>query len=169
MSSVDFKLIVNDDDSKWTEVTKKVINAIIDYASKTGKFSTVRIGGHAEVDDLPGFYITFPGLDEQGRIAFQRVQDVYTFECTYAVKGEDYQEALQELIELHGAMLAKLDEDHDMAGVPKGVPEEGVPQVFDLDCIGLAMEAGAGQTPISFEYIYGVTVIAVKAKINLRG
>jgi len=165
----DEKLVVNSDDKKWTEVTKKIINAIMDYASKTNKFSTVRIGGHAEVDELPGFYIVFPGLDDQNRIAFQRVGDVYEFNCLYTVKGENYLEALSELLECHGEVLAKLDEDHDMAGIPQGVPEVGVPQVYDIRVSGLVVEAQTGQVPLSHEYIYGATVIAVTTKMNLRG
>jgi hypothetical protein len=169
MSVFDFKLTNRPTDKKWTEVAKKSINAIIDYASKTNKFSTVRIGEWAEVDELPGFYITFPGLDSQGRIAFVRTGHVYTFDCKYAVKGSDYQEALQELLEVHGEMLAKLDEDHDMAGVPNGVPEVGVAEVHDVDIIGFATGSDAGRTAQSHEYLYGATVIKVKAKMNLRG
>jgi len=163
------KLTVKGDDKKWTEVAKKVINAIMDYASKTGKFRTVRIGGHEVVDALPGFYIVFPNLDEQGRIAFHRTGHLFTFNCMYVMKGENFKEALEELLEAHGAMLAKLDEDHDMAGVPKGVPEVGVPVVFDVDAVGLVLEVRAGQVAQSFEYLYGATEIRVKGKMNLRG
>ncbi|KKM93896.1 hypothetical protein LCGC14_1203840, partial [marine sediment metagenome] len=85
---VDWKLIIRDGDAKWTEVAKKVINAIVDYASKTNEFRTVRIGGHEEVDTLPGFYIMFPGLDDQDRIAYERNENVFTFECLYACTGK---------------------------------------------------------------------------------
>lgn len=170
MSEIDYKLVVNDTDCKWTEVTKKIINGILDYASKTNEFRTVRIGENTEIDNLPGFYIIFPGLDKQGQIAYNRVENLYNFDCLYTIKGSGAQDALQMLLELHGEVLKKIEQDHDMSG--GGSPtviEVGVPEVHNVEALGFITGSDAKQAPTSHEYIYGATTIQVKTKINLRG
>ena len=170
MSAIDYKLVVNDTDTKWTEVTKKIINGIMDYASKTEKFRTVRIGENTEIDNLPGFYIIFPGLDRQGQISYNRTTNLYSLDCLYTVKGANAQDALQILIELHGELLKKIEQDHDMSG--GGTPtviDEGVPQVHNVQAMGFVTGSDAKQAPASHEYLYGATTIQVETKINLRG
>jgi hypothetical protein len=169
--AIDTKLTVRSSDTKWTEVAKKVINAIMDYASKTNKFRTVRIGEHSEVDTLPGFYIIFPGLDTENRIAYERKKALFAFQGLLAVKGENYQEVLQELLECYGALVEKFDEDHDMAGknAPNGVPEVGVPEVRNIEIVGLSTGSGARPPAQSFEYLYGATNINVEAIFKPRG
>lgn len=163
---IDWKLVVRDGDAKWTEVTKKVINAIVDYASKSNKFRTVRIGSHEEIDALPGFYILFPGLDDQDRIAYERNENTFMFECLYACTGKDYRDALQQLLEAHGEFLKKAEEDPDMLGGAGGVPEIGVAQVRNMEVLGLSLAVRTGQ---SKEYLYGRTTVQVFAIIKPRG
>jgi len=166
---IDTKLTVRESDSKWTEVSKKVINAIMDYASKTKKFRTVRIGEHAEVDTLPGFYLIFPSLDTEDQIAYSRKKATFTFQGLLAHKGENYREVLQDLLECYGALVEKFDEDHDMQGIPNGVPETGVPEVRDVKISGLNTGSGARAPAQSFEYLYGATIITVEAIFKPRG
>lgn len=167
--NIDQKLTVKDSDTKWAEVAKKVINAIMDYASKTNKFRTVRIGEHTEIDELPGFYIIFPGLDTEKQIAYERKEATFAFKGLLTVKGENYREVLQELLECYGSLVEKIGEDHDMAGIPTGVPEVGVPEVRDVKIIGLSTGSGARAPAQSFEYLYGATNIIVEAIFKPRG
>lgn len=167
--SIHQKLTVRDNDSKWTENAKKIINAIMDYASKTNKFRTVRIGEHAEVDNCPGFYITFPDLDSQDRLAYSRSDNTFSLVCLITIKSNNYKDALEELLECYGEFAKKLDQDHSMEGKPTGVPEVGVPNVYSVEPTGLGTGSGVRAPAQSFEYLYGLSVVTVKLKQNLRG
>lgn len=166
MSAIDFKLRIKaETDSNWTIVAKRVINAIIDYAKSTKKFSTIRVGEWAERDDMPGFYIIFPELDVQDQVAFTRTEHTFTFECAYTCRGKDYRNALEELLEIHGAFIKQIALDRTMASTPV----VNVPEVNNIDIAGLVTGTATGTTHQSLEYFYGRTIVTVFAIINIRG
>lgn len=165
LSAVDYKLRVKESDSNWTVVAKRIINSLIDYAKSVNKFRTIRIGEWAERDSLPGFFIIFPALDAQDQAQFTRTEHAFNFECAYTCKGKDYRNALEELLELHGALIKAIALDR----TTQTTPTIGVPEVNDIAVAGLVTGTATGTTQQSFEYLYGRTIITVSAIINLRG
>ena len=168
--AIDWKLQVKTLDTKWTKLAKRVINGLMDYAAEMNKsdscprIRTIKIGDWAEVDAFPGFYITFAEYNAQAQAAYHRRDQIFSLRCKFTCKGEDEKEALQELLELFGTFQKALEDDKVM----RTTPADPVAETYHLEPVGFVMGTALGEGARSFEYIYGETMVVVKALLDAR-
>ena len=128
------------------------------------RFRAIKIGEWAELDSFPGLYITFDQFNAQGQSHYHRRDQIFTMECAITCKGEGYRESLQELLELFGDFQKACEDDKVM----RTIPADPIPETYHIELEGLVTGTGTGTGAKSFEYIYGKTVLTVKAILDAR-
>jgi len=168
--AIDYKLMVKTKDAKWTKLAKRVINGVMDYAVQVNKsdgspnFRAIKIGEWEERDSFPGFYIIFPQFDTQAQAQYHRRDQIFSFECTITAKGKNFKDSLGQLLEMFGDFVEACEEDKVM----NTIPAAAVAEAYHLELMGLAIGQGSTQAARSSEYLYGTTLVVVKALLDAR-
>lgn len=168
--AIGFKLIVREKDRGWTKLAKRVINGVMDYAASvnesdsSARFKTISIGEWAERDGFPGFYIIFPQYNAQVQEQYHRREQTFQFRCTITCKGKDYKDSLQQLLELFGDFQFACETDKVM----RTIPADPIAETYHIEPMGLVLGTGTGEGARSFEYVYGQTLVVVRALLDAR-